>query len=400
MYRSGSKGFALARLMLVAIASLVIISLPTQALAAGDVDSSLFSKFQANRNAAIVEVSPPEVIQALRPVLSSHLPQVEILSPKAEQMLEDNAVSVKLQVEDLPIFQNSDLGLGPHLLLFVDDQPRQTVYDVQAPITVEDLKPGTHTLRALAIYPWLESFKNPGAYAEVTFHIFTKTPDNQPVATQPLLTYNQPQDVYGAEPVMLDFYVSGLSEPESDKDEFPGQVRVTVNDNRFLMESWKTLYLEGLNPGKNWVRLELLDEQGDAIANAYNNTVHLIDLQPDGQDSLAQIVRGDLSVSQVRGIVDPNYTVPIVESDVSEPTVEEEAELKTEEPGPEATSEEAVTLNTQISDTSPTSDPEKQSTLSLELQPSEGTDGFTQQDDMPLESEIPLFQGDFEGMTE
>ena len=226
MYRSGSKGFELARLMLVVFASLFIMSLPTPAIATGgDIDSSLFSKFQANRNAAIVEVSPPEIIQELRPALSSHQPQVEILSPKTGQVVEDNAVSVKLQVEDLPLFQNSDLGLGPHLLLLVDDQPRQAIYDVQEPISIEDLQPGTHTLRALALYPWLESFKNPRAYAEVTFHVFTKTLDNQPIASQPLLTYNQPQDIYGTEPVMLDFYVSGLSASDTDTGSFSGQVR-------------------------------------------------------------------------------------------------------------------------------------------------------------------------------
>ncbi len=401
MYRSGSKGFELARLMLVVFASLLIMSLPTPAIATGgDIDSSLFSKFQANRNAAIVEVSPPEIIQELRPALSSHQPQVEILSPKTGQVVEDNAVSVKLQVEDLPLFQNSDLGLGPHLLLLVDDQPRQAIYDVQEPISIEDLKPGTHTLRALALYPWLESFKNPRAYAEVTFHVFTKTLDNQPIASQPLLTYNQPQDIYGTEPVMLDFYVSGLSASDTDTGSFSGQVRVTVNDNSFLMESWKTLYLKGLNPGKNWVRLELLDQQGDAIANAYNDTVHLIDLQPDGQDSLAQIVRGDLNVSQVRGIVDPDYTPPIVEADVSESIVEEVPELNNEAPEADGISEEAATLNLQPSNTPLNSEPEEQSTLSLEIQSSEGAGSFTEQDNMPLESETPLSQRDFEAVAE
>jgi hypothetical protein len=36
----------------------------------------------------------------------------------------------------------------------------------------------------------------------------------------------------------------------------------------------------------------------------------LVTLTPDGQDSLAKLVRGELTLSTAQGIVDPNYTVP------------------------------------------------------------------------------------------
>jgi hypothetical protein len=402
VYRSGGQWPRLAwlkQLMLIVMACAFAMSLPIAAIAVGeDAESGLFSKFQASRNAEIFEVSPPEVIQELRSVLSSHQPQVKILSPRTDQVIEDDALNVKLQVEDLPIFQNADLGLGPHLQLFLDDRPGQAVYDLMEPVVMGDLKPGTHTLRALAIYPWFESFKNQGAYAEVTFHVFTKTHDNQPVTTQPLLTYNQPQGFFGAEPVLLDFYVRGLSNGDTDfavdGDVFSGQVRVTINDSSFLMDGWRTLYLEGLHPGKNWVRLELLDADGDAIANTYNEIVRLIDLQSGGQDSLAQIVRGDLTASQVRGIVDPDYQPAPAVEEASEPIVDELPDLEEVEPDAPSFSEGPSTLNSQTQDKQDVSSSSgtaiQEGAMSTDVTPAESPESFTEQGVVPFESGTSL----------
>jgi hypothetical protein len=147
----------------------------------------------------ISEVSPPEVIQKLRAVLEQYEPQVTIVSPRADEVLQDDTISVRLDVKDLPLFKDEKLGLGTHLHLFLDSQPYQAVYDVSQPIVLKDLSPGTHTIRTFASRPWHESFKNEGSYAQTTFHVFTKTPDNNPNSELPLLTHSRPQGVYGAD---------------------------------------------------------------------------------------------------------------------------------------------------------------------------------------------------------
>ncbi len=305
----------LKRLMLVIVVCVFILGSPPKAMAAGgDAESSQFSKVPSGSGDSVVEVSPPQTIQQLHSVLDSQQPKIKILSPRPNQVIQDNSISVNIQVEDLEIFQDSELGMGPHLHLFIDDQPYQAVYDLTQPVLVDALNPGTHTIRVLAAYPWLESFKNKEAYAQVTFHVFTQTRDNHPDTAQPLLTYNEPQDHYGSEPVMLDFYLNHLPENGARDHAFPGKVRVTVNDTSFVMDKWKAIYLQGLNEGKNWVRLELLDEQGNTLQNVYNDTIRLIDFKVNGQDTLSKIVRGELSVSNGRGIVDPNY--------IAEPEVE------------------------------------------------------------------------------
>ena len=69
------------------------------------------------------EVAPPEAIQELRQVLERYQPQVSILSPRANETLQDNQVSVRFQVRDLPIYKDERFELGPHLHVILDNQP-------------------------------------------------------------------------------------------------------------------------------------------------------------------------------------------------------------------------------------------------------------------------------------
>ncbi|OWY65825.1 hypothetical protein B7486_39920 [cyanobacterium TDX16] len=260
----------------------------------------------------ITEVAPPEAILQLRQALEVRQPQVKILSPQPDEVLQDDTVSARFQVQDLPIFQNSDLGLGPHLHVILDNQPYEAVYDVQKPFVLSNLSPGTHTLRVFASRPWHESFKNEGAYAQTTFHVFTKTDDNNPNSSQPLLTYSRPKGSYGAEPILLDFYLTNaplhLAAQADPQDEVPDwRIRCTINGKSFIIDRWEPIYLKGFNKGKNWVQLEFLDEQGNPVKNVFNNTVRVISYDPQGQDTLSKLVRGELSAAATRGIVDPDY---------------------------------------------------------------------------------------------
>lgn len=299
-------------------------------------------KTSPGKTSNISEVSPPPVIQALRQALDNRQPQVSILSPKPDQILEDNTVTVRFQVQDLPIFKNADLGLGPHLHVFLDNQPYKAVYDLNEPLVFEDVAPGTHTIRVFASRPWHESFKNEGAYTQTTFHIFTKTNDNSPNPGQPLLTYSRPQASYGAEPIMLDFYLTNAPlhlVAQENPDIGDWRIRCTVNGESFITDQWQPIYLKGFKPGKNWLQLELIDEQGNPINNVYNNTARVITYEPNGKDTLSQLVRGELSAEDARGIVDPNYVAkkPTPEPEPTPAVTPTPAETPTEIPTPTPT---------------------------------------------------------------
>jgi hypothetical protein len=283
----------------------------------------------------ISEVAPPVLIQELRPSLERYAPQVTILSPLAEQVFDDTQVTVKLQVSDLPIFQDDTLKLGPHLSLIVDNEPAAAIYDLKQPIILENLAPGTHTLRVLALRPWQESFKNDGAFAETTFHILTKTGKNAPDHNLPLLTYSSPQGIYGAEPILLDFYLSNAplrlsNTANGDNNLQDWRIRVTVNGESFLLDTWEPIYLKGFNKGNNWVQLEFIDGKGNKIENEFNTSVRVISFDPSYRDGLSQLVRGDLSPTIARSIVDPNYqTIPSPEEET--PVIEPETSIVEEE---------------------------------------------------------------------
>lgn len=237
-------------------------------------DTSVSGSRPTLRVGKISEVSPPGVIQLLRQDLDRYQPQVKILTPKPDQVITDNTLAVNFQVRDLPIFQNLKLGLGPHLEVVLDHQPYTMVYDISQPLVLEDLEPGTHTLRVFASRPWHESFKNEGAYAQVTFHVFTKTNDNYPSVELPLLTYSRPTGSYGAEPILLDFYLTNaplhlIAQEQAEDDVADWRIRCTINGQSFLLDRWQPLYLKGFQPGNNWVQLEYLDQQGRLLQNGF-----------------------------------------------------------------------------------------------------------------------------------
>src|SRR6478672_2108367 len=291
---------------------------------------------------SISEVAPPETIQKLRSSIDSYQPQVTILSPQPDEVLQDTTVTARFQVQDLPIFKNPELEMGPHLHVFLDNQPYRAVYDLSQPLVLEDLTPGTHTLRVFASRPWHESFKNEGAYAQTTFHLFTKTSENQPDLEQPLLTYSRPQGSYGAEPIMLDFYLTNaplhLVAQENPNDEIADwRIRVTINGQSFVLDKWQPIYLKGFKPGKNWVQLEFLNELGNPVKNVFNDTVRLITYELKGQDTLSKLVRGDLSADDARGIVEPNYVNKALPLVTPTPTPEVTPELSIPTPTVETT---------------------------------------------------------------
>ncbi len=341
-----------------------------------DVPVSYTEKYQPISQ-QFTEVAPPEVIQELRSTLEVYRPQVTIVTPQANEILQNTIVTVRLQVKDLPIFKDPKFELGPHLHVILDNQPYIPVYDLNQPLVLSDLSPGTHTLRVFASRPWHESFKNEGAYAQTTFHVFTKTDDYSPDSSLPLLTYSRPQGSYGAEPILLDFYLTNaplrLGAKDNANDPFSDwRIRCTINGESFVFDRWQAVYLKGFIPGNNWVKLEFLDNQGNAVKNAFNTTVRLVSYQPKGKDTLSRIIRGELKADEVRSIVDQSYTAkppvpkpqPQEEQPIPEPEVPEVIQ-----PQPTELPQSQVTPTPQATESpepkvieSPTSEPQPQVT--------------------------------------
>lgn len=251
------------------------------------------------------EVAPPRLIQALTSHFNQYQPQVDILSPAPDAVLKKTTVAVKLNLKDLPISDDADIPLRPHLHLILDNEPYRAIYDPNEAIALEDLEPGTHTLRVFPVRPWHESYKNDGAYAQTTFHVLTKTDSNNPNPDLPLLTYSRPKGDYGAEPILLDYYLTNAPlhiAAATDETLEDWRIRVTINDQSFLLDQWQPIYLEGFQTGENWVKLEFIDDQGNLVANRFNNTVRVINYQPGGEDALSRLMRSEVTLGEAYGL--------------------------------------------------------------------------------------------------
>lgn len=268
----------------------------------------------ASENSNLAEVAAPKIIKQLNQKLEQYLPQVEIVAPQPEKTYKQTDLEIKLKIEALPVFRDDKLQLGNHLNLIIDNEPLQEIYTPDEPILIKGLSPGTHTIRAFAVRPWGESFKNEGAYAQTTFNVLTKTNDNRPESSLPLLTYSSPSGTINAEPLLLDYYLTNASLnaiADNQQNSSNLLVRATVSGTSFILEDWQSVYLTGLEPGENWVQLELIDEEGNNIENAFNNTVRVFTYNPQQQDTLAQLLSNKIPLAEAQSIVEQYYTQPV-----------------------------------------------------------------------------------------
>jgi hypothetical protein len=299
-------------------------------------DRPLKTSDSATTNSNLAEVTAPQIIKELNQELEQYSPQVTIAAPQAEKTFNQTDVAIKLAVEDLPIFQDDRLHLGNHLNLIVDNEPFQSIYSLDEPIIIKNLTPGTHTIRVFAVNPWGESFKNEGAYAQTTFNVLTETNANRPNADLPLLTYNSPSGTYGAEPVLLDFYLNhpDLAIAKNNPEQQKLLVKATINGTSLIIEDWQPYYLTGFEPGENWIQLELIDELGNTIENAFNNTARVFTYNPQQQDNLAQLVTNKISFADAQSIVKQSYyiqpsaTPEIIDLENNQENIEENTEPK------------------------------------------------------------------------
>ena len=268
------------------------------------------------------EVAPPQTIQQLKQSLNRYQPQIAIAKPQNDTTIADTTIEVNLTVADFPLFKDDRFSLGPHLDLILDNEFYGELYDLE-PIILKDLKPGTHTLRVLAQTPWHESYKNEAAFAQTTFHVLTETDDNHPDPQLPLLTYNQPNGIYSAEPILVDFYLTNVAAED-------WIVRATINGESFTIDEWQPIYLEGFKEGNNLIELELLDGNRKSIDNTFNKTIRLITYNEGlNRDTLAQLVTERIPAEEIIATAQKNYFIEPIEEVIEGEIVEE---IRIEEP--------------------------------------------------------------------
>lgn len=164
----------------------------------------------------LTEVSP-EAIAQLKVALDRYRPQVQIRQPRPDAILRDSSVKVELKVQDLPVFQNPTLGLGPLYSINRRRSPPRPHLQPRRPHHPRGTRCRNPYLAGFAVRPWHESFKNEGATPKPPS---TSTPKPAIInRTQPSPPHLQPSPrTYGTEPILLDFYLTNapcISSPKN-----------------------------------------------------------------------------------------------------------------------------------------------------------------------------------------
>jgi hypothetical protein len=258
---------------------------------------------------ALQEVAPPLPVQQLLERLGEHQPQLRILSPKNEAVLPAGPWELQLALDDWPLVEAGELGIGPHLVVQVDDQaPLRLVAaatkgggtaSLQVPMA--GLSPGSHRLNVYAARPWGEAVKSAGGFRQIRLHRVAPNPLQLPAPGSAQLISSIPADLLTAEPVPIDWLLVDAPLQQLRAGDRHWLLRITVNGESFLVDRQTTLWLKGLRPGSNAVQLDLLDGLGEPLNPPFNSLVQEVVLSAGGTSRWQQGRLTDGELDQLLG---------------------------------------------------------------------------------------------------
>ncbi|MFM1812245.1 MAG: hypothetical protein RLZZ336_1183 [Cyanobacteriota bacterium] len=294
------------------------------------------------------EVPPPQAVQQLQQALAGHQPGVTITAPRDGALLEAGPWELKVSVQDWPLVQAGTLGLGPHLVVQIDDQPPRRLTAADAPrhdgevvLQVPPLSPGSHRITAYAARPWGEAVKSPGALQQIRVHRLVANPQALPAPGSVQLLPVSPAELSQGEPVLLDWILLDAPLQNLRPGDGSWRLRVSVNGDSFLVDQNVPLWLKGWRPGDNSLLLELVDGRGEPLNPPFNSLVRAVTLSRPGTGPVVapRWLQGPLSDQELAQLLGQQLP-PEPEPD-TEPDREQTAEPVSEKnPEPASDAEE------------------------------------------------------------
>ena len=224
---------------------------------------------------ALQEVAPPGAVQQLNTNLNERAPRLEVLAPADNTVLPEGPWTLKLKLQDWPIADAGPLGLGPHVVVQLDDAApiRLTSPEALAAVPMPELRPGSHRVTVYAARPWGEAVKAPGASSQVRLHRVSRNGAALPAPGSPQLISVGPEGQVAGEPVLLDWLLLDAPLQHLRGDDAQWRLRISVNGDSFLVDRQTPLWLKGFKRGSNALQLELLDGRGDPLNPPFNSLV-------------------------------------------------------------------------------------------------------------------------------
>ena len=164
----------------------------------------------------------------------------------------------------VPNLANSDKG--QHIHFITNNGPYSAHYESKFEKYIEEKN---SIMLAFLSRSYHESVKNKNAY------VLMQTGEKYNLDNE-YIFYSRPKGNYSgnnAEKILLDFY---LVNTEISKE--GNRVRVTINDQEFMIYNWVPYYIEGLQKGKATIKLELLNNNNKLVETEYNPTTRTINI--------------------------------------------------------------------------------------------------------------------------
>ena len=293
---------------------------------------------------ALQEVAPPGGVQQLNADLNERAPRVEVLAPADNSVLPEGPWTLKLRVQDWPLADAGPLGLGPHVVVQLDDAPplRLTSPAAVEAVSMPELRPGSHRLTVYAARPWGEAVKAPGASRQVQLHRVSRNAAALPAPGSAQLIAVSPDGQVPGEPVLLDWLLLDAPLQHLRGDDAQWRLRISVNGDSFLVDRQTPLWLKGFKRGSNALQLELLDGRGEPLNPPFNSLVREVVINTAGTRPAwlkPSLNAGELA--QLSGEAPPEPEPEPVPEPEPEPAPEP-APVPAPEPAPEPSPEPAA----------------------------------------------------------
>jgi len=254
------------------------------------------------------ELPPPLAVQQIQTALADRQPRVTVLAPADGAKMPNGNWTLKLLAQDWPLTDGGSLGLGPHVVIQIDDQEpirltehRSTPQGDSLQLTLPALSPGSHRITAYAAKPWGEAAKNSGAASQIRVDRVAANPLTVPKPGSPQLLPVSPLGVVSGEPVLLDWLLLDAPLQRLRDNDGSWRLRISVNGDSFITDQNVPIWLKGWTTGSNSLQLELLDGRGKPLNPPFNSLVSELVLKPSEAKPRWQL--GRLSTEELASLV-------------------------------------------------------------------------------------------------
>ena len=254
-----------------------------------------------NPSGRLREVEPPGAVQQLHQALAKHHPQLSLISPLDGSQLLGGPLNLELKIEDWPVVNDIELGLGAHVAIQIDGQTPIRLSERNGNrLTLElpPLSPGSHRFTAYAAYPWGEAVKTPGASLHWSLDQLRPLMGSQPKKDAPWLAVVSPAELGSDSPLLLDWLVWNAPLQNLKAGDARWRLRISVNEDSFVVDQQDALWLQGIDnqKGINTVQMELLNGIGESLEPMFNNQLRAV---PERQNPKPIWLRSSLNETEL-----------------------------------------------------------------------------------------------------